>query len=58
MNVDLDRTGESVHQRVHTRGSQKESRQIKTYFNQVEILTKCKKMNNVNVRVILFISFY
>ena len=26
----------------------KKSRLIKTYFNQLEILTKCSKMNNVN----------
>ena len=41
-------TGGTVHQRVHTRDSQKKSRQIKTYFNQLEILTMCNNMNNVN----------
>ena len=41
-------TGGTVHQRVHTGDSQKKSRQIKTYFNQLEILTKCNNMNNVN----------
>ena len=56
-------TREYIHE-IH----KKESRQIKTYFNhgcilhpcfnQIEILTKCNKMNNVNVRVIIFISFY
>ena len=32
----------TVHQKVHTRDSQNESRLIKTYFNQLDIFTKCK----------------
>ena len=36
-------TREYIHE-THT----KKSRLIKTYFNQLEILTKCSNMNNVN----------
>ena len=46
MNVDLHRwncTPESTYTRFT-----KKSRQIKTYFNQLEILTMCNNMNNVN----------
>ena len=35
-------TREYIHE-IH-----KKSRQIKTYLNQLEILTKCNNMNNVN----------
>ena len=49
-------TDGTVHQRVHTRDSQKESRQIKTYFNQIEILAKGNNMNNVYINATILIE--